>query len=186
MSERDLDVLCGLLLQMPPEALLSLNETGIWWLPDLSGSTPMQAVNSIRLALEALSYYDARVFCVAWFYCCLADRRLLRPWRSYRVSLADAASTGEFILHDRLATALSYPGCHTVVAKVDSSDRTHACVMVTTPGRPSQEHDVISLCVVRGTPKLFVRVVRDQSHVIAVIQSLLGGHPAQLVGKLFR
>ncbi|KAL1426727.1 hypothetical protein MTO96_018042 [Rhipicephalus appendiculatus] len=180
MSERDLDALCGVLLQMPPEAMLSLNETGIWWLPELRGATPMQAVNSIRLALEALSTYDARVFCVAWLYCCLADRRVFRAWRSYRVGATDAALTGEFILHDRLASALKYPGCHTMGAKVDAPDRIHACVMATHPERTPLEHDIISLCVVRSMPRLFVRVVRDESHVIAVLQSLLRGNPAQL------
>ncbi|KAL1466467.1 hypothetical protein MTO96_042716 [Rhipicephalus appendiculatus] len=110
MSERDLDALCGVLLQMSRESMLSLNETGIWWLPDLRCSTPMQAVNSIRLALEALASYDARVFCVAWLYCCLANRRVFRAWRSYLVGPTDAASTGEFILHERLASALRYSG----------------------------------------------------------------------------
>ncbi|KAL3255357.1 hypothetical protein MRX96_017274 [Rhipicephalus microplus] len=183
MSERDLDALCSILLQMPPEAMLSLNETGIWWLPELRGASPMQAVNSIRLALEALSTYDTRVFCVAWLYCCLAGRQAFRAWRAYRVGSTDAALTGDFILHERLASALKYPGCHVMGAKVESPDRIHACVMATHPERSSLEHNIISLCVLRSMPRLFVCVVRDEAHVINVLQSLLRGNAPQLAGS---
>ncbi|KAH6923859.1 hypothetical protein HPB50_008266 [Hyalomma asiaticum] len=190
LTQKDLDALSGVLLRMSPEALLSLKEADIWWLPDLSGSTPAQAVTSIRVALEAFNSRDACVFCIAWLYCCLAERRAFSAWRAYRVDPAGVASRGHFILHERLASALRYLGCHTMAAKIESRGRIYACVMATHPEFTPLEHDVICLCVVRDTPRIFVNVVRNQSRidVALVLQSLLrrdrSRMPGDYVGEL--
>ncbi|KAL1471086.1 hypothetical protein MTO96_040111, partial [Rhipicephalus appendiculatus] len=135
----------------------------------------------IRNALTAISSYDWRIFCVAWFYCCLAERSLLSKWRPYRVGPTDAASTGNFILHERFASALQYPGGHTASAKVESDGKVYACVMATRRKRPSAEHDVICLKVIRSTSELFVRVLDNESCVIATLQSLLRGNSTQMI-----
>nr|XP_050046568.2 uncharacterized protein LOC126543496 [Dermacentor andersoni] len=185
MTQRDLEVLCGALARMSTDKLLSLKEADIWWLPDLTDVTQMQAIHSIRLALEDFYADETRTFLVAWLYCCLAERELLRSWRSYRVTRAPtpaAALTARFILHERLATALIYPGCHTKCAKTESAGVVYACVMATRPGDILLEHDVICLCAPRALPCLLVHATtRCELRLAAALHDALQKKPEELL-----
>ncbi|XP_075530051.1 uncharacterized protein LOC142563377 [Dermacentor variabilis] len=185
MTQRDLEVLCGALAQMSAEELLSLKEADIWWLPDLTDVTQMQAIHSIRLALEGLYTEETRTFLVAWLYCCLAERQLLRSWCSYRATGAPtpaAALTARFILHERLATALKYPGCHIKCAKTESAGVVYACVMATRPGDALLQHDVICLCAPRSLPCLLVHVTtRCELRLAAALHVALQKKPEEIL-----
>ncbi|XP_065311641.1 uncharacterized protein [Dermacentor albipictus] len=189
MTQRDLEVLCGVLARMSTEELLSLKEADIWWLPDLTDVTQMQATHSIRLALEDFYADETRTFLVAWLYCCLAERELLRSWHSYRVTRAPtptATLTAHFILHERLATVLKYPGCHTKCAKTESAGVVYACVMATRPGDVLLEHDVICLCAPRSLPCLLVHATtRCELRLAAALHVALQKKPEELLGGHF-
>lgn len=156
MSERDLDVLCGVLIQESMEEIVSQENSNIPWIPGLRNATQMEAVRSIRLTLEAVKVLETRTFLVAWLYCCLAERQALRSWRLYRASCgltpAAAVMTTSFVPHERLETVLKYSGCHTKCAKTESAGVVHACVMARRPGDMLLEHDVICMCVQRSLP----------------------------------
>ncbi|KAH6923860.1 hypothetical protein HPB50_008267 [Hyalomma asiaticum] len=179
-SERDLDVLGCVLLQTSPEALRSLRER-LWWLPNVTDLGPIEAVSSIRLALKSFSSYNERMAHMAWLYCCLAELNLLKPWKLYTVRPAAVPLTGRFVLHERLSSALYYPGGHTLSGKIENNDQIFACVLATHRKRKSPEHDVICLSVNRHKPQLYVRVVRHESRVMAALQSILRGSGAQMV-----
>ncbi|XP_049511307.1 uncharacterized protein LOC125939858 [Dermacentor silvarum] len=185
MTQRDLDVLCGVLIQMSMEELMSLKDEDIWWLPDLMGVTQPQAIRSIRRALEGFDAYETRIYLVTWFYCYLTERQILRSWCSYRLATATtpaAALTGRFILHERLETALQYPGCHTKRAATESEGVVYACVMATRPGGTLLEHDVICMCVQRSLPYLFVHAVtRCELRVSAALHFVLRKNPGEIL-----
>ncbi|KAL3218774.1 hypothetical protein MRX96_031313 [Rhipicephalus microplus] len=180
MSEPDLDELRITLCELSLESLQSLGETEIWWLPDLRGMPRMQTINLILGALRAISVDESRAFCLAWFYCCLAERNLLTPWREYRVAPANDALTGKFVLHERLESALQYPGGHTTSAMIESGGMIYACVMATSRTWQSAPHDVICLQVIRSTSQLFVHVLGNHLCVINTLQSVLRGNATGL------
>ncbi|XP_050024866.1 uncharacterized protein [Dermacentor andersoni] len=185
MTQKDLDVLCDALAEMSAEELLSLKKADIWWLPDLEDDTAAQAMRAIRHSLERFDALDARTFLVAWLYCCLAERQVLRSWRSYRISGAPSPAVARkvrFILHERLASVLKYPGCHTNCAKTESEGVVYACVMATPLGDPSLEHDVIGLCAPRSLPYLFVHAAtRCEPRVTAALHVVLQKDPEKIL-----
>ncbi|KAL1429412.1 hypothetical protein MTO96_002460 [Rhipicephalus appendiculatus] len=185
MSDKDLEELCCVLNLMSQKAVARLNETELWWLPDLGGLSKRQAINSIRLALKAFDSKDARVFCIAWLYCCLAQRRALPSWDSWRSYKADASGTawtGRFVLHELLATALRRQGCRAMGAKVEKLGRIYACVMATNPESAASQHDVIFLCVIPHCPQVFLRVDRNESGVVDALRSVLRGSYTRMLG----
>lgn len=185
MTQKDLDVLCDALAEMSGEELLSLKKSDIWWLPDLENDTPAQAMHAIRLSVERFDSLDTRTSLVAWLYCCLAERQVLRSWRSYRVSGAPSPAVARkvrFILHERLATVLKYPGCHTNCAKTERESVVYACVMATRLGDTSLEHDVIGLCAPRSLPYLFVHATtRCELRVTAALHVVLQKDPEKIL-----
>ncbi|XP_049512486.1 uncharacterized protein LOC125940407 isoform X3 [Dermacentor silvarum] len=185
MTQRDLDVLCGALIRLSMEELQSLEETAIWWLPDLKGLTQPQAIRSIRHALEAFDAYETRIFLVAWLYCVLAKQQVLQSWFSYRLATAAtpaAPLTSRFILHERLETTLQYPGGHTKSAATESGGVIYACVMATRPAETQVEHDVICMCVQRSLPYLFVHAVtRCELRVTAALYCVLRKNPGEIL-----
>lgn len=185
MSDKDLEELCCVLNLMSQKAVARLNETELWWLPDLGGVSKRQAINSIRLALKAFESRDARVFCIAWLYCCLAQRRALPSWwswRSYKADASGTAWTGRFVLHELLATALRRQGCHATSAKVDKLGRIYACIMATNPESAPSEHDVIFLCIIPPFPQVFLRVERNELNVVDTLRSVLRGGYTRMLG----
>ncbi|XP_065307867.1 uncharacterized protein [Dermacentor albipictus] len=185
MTQKDLDVLCDALAEMSGEELLSLKKSDIWWLPDLENDTPVQAMHAIRLSVERFDSLDTRTSLVAWLYCCLEERQVLRSWRSYRISGAPSPAVARkvrFILHERLATVLKYPGCHTNCAKTESEGVVYACVMATPLGDTSLEHDVIGLCAPRSLPYLFVHATtRCELRVTAALHVVLQKDPEKIL-----
>lgn len=175
MTERDLDVLCGVLMQMSMQKLLSLKKAKISWIRDLTEATQMDAVHSIRRALEAFRDFDFRTVNVSWLYCCLAERQVLRACASYRVTttfIPAALRIGRFNLHEQLAQALQYPGGHTMCTAIRSGVVVYACVMATCPTDTSLEHDVICMCV--SLPYLYVHAMtRCELRVIDAVRSVL-------------
>ncbi|KAH6923861.1 hypothetical protein HPB50_008268 [Hyalomma asiaticum] len=179
MTDRDLDVLCDLLSHSSPEAVLSLNETGLWWLPPLAGKTHMEAVALIRFALEVFAMDDVRTFCLAWLYCCLSERLLIRQWQHYRVGTSPVPLTGDFVLHRRLASALLYPGGHTMGAWIESAGVIYACVLATNPERPPSQHDVFCFSVCRSSPYLYIHGASSNPRVINALRLVLRRDPAR-------
>ncbi|XP_037273723.2 uncharacterized protein LOC119165750 [Rhipicephalus microplus] len=185
MSDKDLEELCCVLNLMSQTAVARLNETDLWWLPDLGGVSKRQAINSIRYALQAFDSQDARVFCIAWLYCYLSLRRALPSrdtWRSYKADATGTTWTGRFVLHDLLANALRRQGCHAVSAKIEKLGRTFACVMAADPKRVPYQHDVIFLCVIPHRPQIFLRVDRNEASVVDVLRSVLRGGYTRILG----
>ncbi|KAH6920645.1 hypothetical protein HPB50_028367 [Hyalomma asiaticum] len=129
MSDRDLDALCVVLAGMSLEAIQSLNDSDLWWLPTLTDITQEQAIVSIRLAIAAFHSHRYRAQCVAWLYCCLAARRALRPWRLFQVGIAGAPFTGAFILHDKLVSTWQRLRGHAITMKVETEDTIYACIL---------------------------------------------------------
>ncbi|KAH6922023.1 hypothetical protein HPB50_007647 [Hyalomma asiaticum] len=180
MTDRDLDVLCDLLSHLSPEAVLSLNETGIWWLPALAGKTHTQAVALIRRALEVFLMYDVRTFCVAWLYCYLSERQLIRHWQQYRVGTSAVALTGDFVLHKLLASALLYLGGHTMGAYIERSGFIYACVMARHHERPPLQHDVFCFSVSCSSPYLYVQGTISNPRFIDALRLVLQRDPARV------
>ncbi|XP_049512481.1 uncharacterized protein LOC125940406 isoform X2 [Dermacentor silvarum] len=185
MTQRDLDVLCGALIRLSMEELLSLEETDIWWLPDLKGLTQPQAS-----PLDPTCPGSFRRVRDPYLPRCLA---ILRPrettsttivvFVSSRHSATPAAPlTGRFILHERLETTLQYPGGHTKSAATESGGVIYACVMATRPADTQVEHDVICMCVQRSLPYLFVHAVtRCELRVSAALYCVLRKNPEEIL-----
>ncbi|XP_049511689.1 uncharacterized protein LOC125940063 [Dermacentor silvarum] len=181
MSKTDVAVLYHLLLGMSEQEVRSLNGGNLWWLPDLSTLTVLQAINAIGSALQAFRTLDRRTYCIAWIYCRLAELQLIRCWHSYSLSPCAAVLTGDFRLEESLASALDYPGGHTTHAKIDGDEGVYACIMTTKPTRATSEHDVICLCMPRSLPHLFASVPPfTESRFDAALEAVLRVRPAEI------
>ncbi|KAL1469844.1 hypothetical protein MTO96_040837 [Rhipicephalus appendiculatus] len=165
---------------MQPQAVLSLGDTGPWWLPDFEGVTSSETIESIQSALISLNPLKTRAFCLARFYCCLAERHVLSPWKRFHVEAMATAPTGPLTLHDRLASALLYPGGHSVGAKIETSGMKYACVMATNPGRHTAVHDMIIFRFHPSLPLFHVYPSLPNSRFITALHQLLRGDSARM------
>lgn len=179
MTDRDLDALSVVLAGMSLEAIQSLKNDDLWWLPILTDMTQPQAIVSIRLAIVTFNTYRYRAQCLAWLYCRLAQRRALRPWHLFRVGIADAPFSGAFILHDKLVTVWQSLRGHAMAVKYESSDIIYACLLGVDGLISSQEHDVVCLIVHRSQPELFLYVKRNLHFATYCLKCVLQEHPSQ-------
>ncbi|KAL1470355.1 hypothetical protein MTO96_040477 [Rhipicephalus appendiculatus] len=128
---------------MEPQAVLALGEMRLWWLPNFEGVTASEAVESIQSAMISLNPLKTRVFCLAWFYSCLAERCQLSPWKWFHGEAMATAPADQLNLHGRLVSALRHPGGHSIGAKIETSGIKYTCVMATDLGRQTALHDMI-------------------------------------------
>lgn len=156
MTESDLDVLCGFLIKVPLEELYCLDEATMLWLPPLKGMASRTIVNTIRRSLELVKSLDDRLEIVAWLYCWMMPRNILRQWMLYKLS--ESLCSADFTLHKRLSSAMALPGCDNVFTPASSRSALYACIMTNEPFSGALDHQVVGLYVWRGLPYLAVYV----------------------------
>ncbi|KAL1473170.1 hypothetical protein MTO96_038875 [Rhipicephalus appendiculatus] len=135
---------------------------------------------SIQSALISLNPLNTRVFCLAWFYCCLAERCRLSPWVWFHVEATATAPTGHLNLHDRLASAVRNPGGYSVGANIETSGIKYTCVMATDPGRQTAVQHMICFRFHPSLPHFPVHPALRNSRFIAALHQLLRGDPARM------
>ncbi|KAL1415167.1 hypothetical protein MTO96_029684 [Rhipicephalus appendiculatus] len=173
MTEKDIEMVCEVLHGMSEEDVRSLGNAGIWWLPHIPLVPRLVAIGSIRSALREFETMDNRVFCIAWLFLWLTERRHIRVWRSHCIEYCTAALSDRLALHERLASTLAYPGSHTKYVMVERADAVYACIMATQAELESLDHNVICLCIPHLLPYVFVHSTTDEDHLNAVLERVL-------------
>ncbi|KAL1478841.1 hypothetical protein MTO96_052338 [Rhipicephalus appendiculatus] len=171
MTEADLDGVSKTLYEMPLEELRALTEANIWWLPDIASLTKPEAISSIRNAMRSLDSTASRVSSVALLYCYLAEKNHIHSWRAYYLN--ETELSGRFTLHERLASALAYPGVSSAFEKVEREDAVYVGILSTYADTSSPDHDVICLCIPRTLPYVFIHCSRDRNGIKVILGNVL-------------
>ncbi|KAH7968879.1 hypothetical protein HPB52_012109 [Rhipicephalus sanguineus] len=171
MTEADLDGVCKTLSEMSVEEVRSLKEANIWWLPDIASLSKPEAISSIRNAMLSLDSTASRASSVAWLYCYLAEKNHMNSWRAY--FLNESELSGKFTLHQRLMSALAYPGVSTTYENVEREDAVYVGILSTYADTSSPDHDVICLCIPRTLPYVFVHCSRNRNRIRVILGGVL-------------
>ncbi|KAL3244124.1 hypothetical protein MRX96_047281 [Rhipicephalus microplus] len=163
MSEKDIGVVCSMLNRLPEAGVQSLTKADIWWLPNIESVPKRRAIVSICDAIRSFDSARRRLSAIAWLYCCLAEKRVLKWWYAYCFDSSSSTVLDRFTLPDRLVSVLKVHDDCTVCEKVERDDAVYACIMTVLAPSVHADHNALCFCILRTLPYVFVHVLANRS-----------------------